>query len=59
MIVIGSLLGRDSPLLMALKPLRGHFFSAAGFSFFVNNLMIVPAIYMLQVYDRAVGKQLH
>ncbi len=35
--------------------MRGHFLGAFGFSLFINILMIVPAIYMLQVYDRAVG----
>ncbi len=42
-------------LKQTLKPLRGHLAAATGFSALVNLLMIVPAIYMLQVYDRAVG----
>lgn len=29
--------------------------SVAAFSLFINLLMLVPAIYMLQVYDRALG----
>lgn len=48
---------QDSPILILLRPLKGHFISAASFSFFINMLMIVPAIYMLQVYDRAVGSR--
>ena len=39
-------------LKTALDACRGSFMSAAFFSLFVNLLMLVPAIYMLQVYDR-------
>ncbi len=39
----------------ALYTCRGAFYSAAGFSFFINMLMLVPAVYMLQVYDRVVA----
>ena len=38
----------------ALDTCRRHFLAAAGFSALVNLLYIVPTIYMLQVYDRAV-----
>jgi ATP-binding cassette subfamily C protein EexD len=48
---------KNSLLLKALEPLRPYFYASAGFSFFINILMIVPALYMLQVYDRAVGSQ--
>ena len=48
---------KKSPLVKILEPLKGHFIAAGGFSFFINILMIVPAIYMLQVFDRAVGSQ--
>jgi len=48
---------RQSVLLKALQPLRPYITAAAAFSFFINILMIVPAIYMLQVYDRAVGSR--
>ncbi len=48
---------KNSLLLKTLQPLRPYFMGAAGFSFFINMLMIVPAIYMLQVFDRAVGSQ--
>lgn len=32
--------------------LKRFFYTAGVFSFFINALMLVPAIYMLQVYDR-------
>ena len=38
----------------AFDSCRRHFLAAAGFSALVNLLYIVPTIYMLQVYDRAV-----
>ncbi|MBD9357385.1 type I secretion system permease/ATPase [Methylomonas albis] len=43
-----------SDLEQALKECKGAFFSAAGFSMVINLLMLVPSIYMLQVYDRVV-----
>ncbi|MBU2641957.1 MAG: type I secretion system permease/ATPase [Gammaproteobacteria bacterium] len=36
----------------ALSALKKFFLTAGVFSFFINALMLVPAIYMLQVYDR-------
>ncbi len=44
-----------SDLEEALKLCKGAFLSAAGFSLLINFLMIVPSIYMLQVYDRVVA----
>lgn len=41
-----------SDLRRALAACRQSFFSTAFFSLFVNLLMLVPAIYMLAVYDR-------
>lgn len=38
----------------ALQTCKGAFISAAVFSMFINLLMLVPAFYMLQVYDRVV-----
>ena len=38
----------------ALGACKGSFFVVGFFSMFINLLMIVPAIYMLQVYDRVV-----
>ena len=52
-----SLTQQHSNLFQSLVPLRPYFLTAAAFSFFINMLMIVPAIYMLQVYDRALGSQ--
>jgi ATP-binding cassette subfamily C protein len=43
------------PLLAsAARECRPHIVAAAAFSLFVNLLYLVPAIYMLQVYDRVV-----
>ncbi len=36
----------------ALRACRGSFAFAAFFSLFINLLLLVPAMYMLQVYDR-------
>jgi ATP-binding cassette, subfamily C, bacterial EexD len=44
-------------LQQALKACRGSFLSVGFFSLFVNLLMLVPAIYMLQVYDRVLATQ--
>lgn len=41
-----------SDLGRALAACRGSFLSTAFFSLFVNLLMLVPALYMLAVYDR-------
>ncbi len=43
-----------SDLEEALKLCKGAFISAAGFSMIINLLQLVPAIYMLQLYDRVV-----
>jgi ATP-binding cassette subfamily C exporter for protease/lipase len=43
---------KGSVLEATLGTLKRFFFTAGVFSFFVNALMLVPAIYMLQVYDR-------
>jgi PrtD family type I secretion system ABC transporter len=40
------------PLAHALRACKRHFMAVAGFSFLTNLLLLVPAIYMLQVYDR-------
>ncbi|WP_415757048.1 type I secretion system permease/ATPase [Pseudomonas sp. LT1P18] len=42
-----------SELADALFRLRRSFYSLAGFSGVINVMMLTPAIYMLQVYDRA------
>ncbi|MEY4768758.1 MAG: hypothetical protein RL637_1397 [Pseudomonadota bacterium] len=43
-----------SDLQEALKLCRGAFLSAALFSMVINFLMLVPSIYMMQLYDRVV-----
>lgn len=43
-----------SDLEQALILCKGSFLSAAGFSMVINLLMLVPSIYMLQLYDRVV-----
>lgn len=43
-----------SDLQEALKLCKGGFISVAGFSMVINFLMLVPVIYMLQLYDRVV-----
>lgn len=42
----------EDELRDALKASRGSFMYAGLFSLFINMLMLLPAIYMLQVYDR-------
>ncbi|MDF3918800.1 type I secretion system permease/ATPase [Salinicola salarius] len=41
-------------LQRALEACRGAFFSVGFFSLFINLLMLVPPLYMLQVYDRVI-----
>ncbi len=41
-----------SELRAALKTCRHSFLTAGFFSLFINLLMLVPALYMLQMYDR-------
>jgi ATP-binding cassette subfamily C protein len=45
------------PLAQALRTCKRHFVAVAGFSFLTNLLMLVPALYMLQVYDRVLPTQ--
>ena len=45
---------KKSDLEEALIECKSAFISAAGFSMVVNVLMLVPSLYMLQVYDRVV-----
>jgi ATP-binding cassette, subfamily C, bacterial EexD len=44
-------------LEQAIYHCRSAFYSAAFFSLFINLLMISPAIYMLQVYDRVLSSR--
>ena len=43
-----------TPLLQLLKRPLLH---VAGLSFFVNLLLLVPALFMLQVFDRVLASQ--
>lgn len=45
----------DSELAQAIRHCRQSFQSAAIFSLFINLLMLLPSIYMMQVYDRVLG----
>lgn len=44
-------------LQLALRACKGSFLSVGFFSMFVNLLMLVPPMYMLQVYDRVLTTQ--
>ncbi|MEM8838992.1 MAG: type I secretion system permease/ATPase [Pseudomonadota bacterium] len=44
--------GKGSPLADALLNVRSGFIGVAFFSFWINLLMLVAPLYMLQVYDR-------
>lgn len=46
-----------SELDNALWSMRRIFFIAGVFSFFVNALMLVPSLYMMQVYDRVLSSR--
>ena len=46
---------QKTDLQRALKNCRGSFAMVGFFSFFVNLLMLVPALYMLQLYDRVLS----
>ncbi len=41
----------------AILALRGAFYAVGAFSFAVNLLMLAPAIYMLQIYDRVLASR--
>src|SRR5262245_55997584 len=40
-----------------LHAMRQLFISVGAFSFFINALMLVPALYMMQVYDRVLNSR--
>jgi len=48
---------QPTPLQEALGQCKSGFYSAGFLSFFINILMLVPALYMLQIYDRALGSR--
>ena len=41
----------------ALRALRNAFMTVGTFSGFINLMMLAPALYMLQVYDRVLGSR--
>lgn len=49
--------GRSTRLSKALSSVRGAFVATVVFSFFINLLMFVAPLYMLQVYDRVLGSR--
>ncbi|WP_440998043.1 type I secretion system permease/ATPase [Arhodomonas sp. SL1] len=49
--------GKDNELKEALRACRSAFTTVGVFSLFINLLMLLPAIYMLQVYDRVMSSQ--
>lgn len=46
-----------SELYLVLSSFKGAFLYVALFSFVINSLMLVPSIYMLQVYDRVLASR--
>jgi ATP-binding cassette subfamily C protein EexD len=46
---------KKTDLQRALKNCRGSFAMVGFFSLFINLLMLVPSIYMLQIYDRVIS----
>ena len=46
-----------SELAAALWSLRSIFLIAGGFSFVINMTLLVPALYMLQIYDRVLNSR--
>jgi hypothetical protein len=45
----------ETDLRKALAACRQSFFSAGFFSLFINLLLLLPSIYMMQVYDRVLA----
>jgi ATP-binding cassette subfamily C exporter for protease/lipase len=48
---------KRSEITAAIWELRRPFYVVGGFSFLINMLMLVPTIYMLQMYDRVLGSR--
>lgn len=47
----------DNELVGLIKTLKGSFYFAAFLSLFINLLMLVPTLYMLQLYDRVLASR--
>jgi ATP-binding cassette, subfamily C, bacterial exporter for protease/lipase len=54
---LGAAANDSNELGVALRALRNALVTVAVFSGFINVLMLSPAIYMLQVYDRVLGSR--
>ena len=48
-------LSNDESLRKGIRAIAPAFVTAIIFSFFINLLLFVPALYMLQIYDRVLG----
>ena len=48
-------LSNDESLRKGIRAIAPAFVTAIIFSFFINLLVFVPALYMLQIYDRVLG----
>lgn len=46
-----------NPLAQMLHGVRGVFIAVGSFSFVINLLMLMPTIYMLQIYDRVLASR--
>ena len=46
-----------SEIAASLWALRRPFYVVGAFSFIINMLMLMPTIYMLQMYDRVLGSR--
>jgi len=54
---LGAAANDSNELGVALRALRNALVTVAVFSGFINVLMLTPAIYMLNVYDRVLGSR--
>lgn len=48
---------QNSELKASIFKLKKYFLIVGGFSFFINLLMLVPPLYMLQLYDRVLSSR--
>ncbi|MGP1450447.1 MAG: type I secretion system permease/ATPase [Wolinella sp.] len=48
---------QDNELLVTIKKCKSSFYYAGVVSFFINLLMLVPSLYMLQLYDRVISSR--
>src|SRR5438105_6762660 len=50
-------MAKSGELKQIIDRFRGVFYAVGGFSFAINLLLLVPAIYMLQIYDRVLSSR--